>query len=693
MKNNKAPYLLSPAGSYDALCAAISAGADEVYFGASLYNARAGAKNFSQEEFKEAIKLCRICGVRSNITVNTVLYDKELCDVTDLIYDAACLGADAFIIQDLGLASLVHSQIPQAELHASTQCACHNRDGAQKLYEMGFSRIVLARELSFDDIKNITDASPFETEIFAHGALCVSHSGQCLFSSAVGGRSGNRGMCAQPCRMEYSLYGKDERGGKSSYPLSLRDLSLARHIKELSSSGVASLKIEGRMKSPEYVYGVTRIFKTLLTEGRNADEDEMRAMGELFTRGGFTDGYFTKKYFSSNSSMYGIRSEVDKEKTRKAEKDVADKITPPKRQICAVCEFSAEKKPSLSLLCDEYCVTAVGDEPLTEAKTRGADFDSVAKNLTKFGNTRFSLSPDDVSMTLAENTFVPASVINDLRRKASDMLCDAMCAPKALMRTRTGFIPPKNRYEENIPETRLYFANAKDVEKKISAHKNIESLVFPLECFINGETIKELSKEYTVGVLFPRVLFENEKDEALAALIAAKDMGASFCEVSNIGHIDIVRHAGLEPFGGVGLNITNSLSVNFYTGELGLSSVVLSPEMKLGAVRDMGKMNGVKYCFFARGRLPLMVLESCVVKACGKCRRDSSQDSDCALLKDRIDAVFPIKGQKRFGKEGPFPCRNIIYNSVISDLRMKKELYLSGIDVLCVSAEDDGMPM
>ena len=191
------PALLSPAGSYDALCAAIDAGADEVYFGASMYNARAGAKNFSTEEFADAVKLCRAMNVKSNITVNTLAYDRELSDVCNLIYDAACLGADAFIIQDLGTASLVRSNIPNVVLHASTQCACHNRDGAQRLFDLGFSRIVLARELSREDIAHITDNAPYETEIFAHGAICVSHSGQCLFSSVVGGRSGNRGECAQ----------------------------------------------------------------------------------------------------------------------------------------------------------------------------------------------------------------------------------------------------------------------------------------------------------------------------------------------------------------------------------------------------------------------------------------------------------------------------------------------------------------
>ena len=684
----KKPAILSPAGSYDALCAAICAGADEVYFGASSFNARAGAKNFSPEEFERAIKLCRVCKVKSNITVNTLAYDREINDVLNLVYDAACFGADAFIIQDLGVASFIRKSIPDAVLHASTQCACHNKDGAKRLHELGFSRIVLARELSGEDILSITKDAEYETEAFVHGAICVSHSGQCLFSSVVGGRSGNRGECAQPCRMEYSL----DKSGRKSYPLSLRDLTLAKNMKELCTMGIASLKIEGRMKSPEYVYGVTKIFKNLVTEQRNASDEEMTALEELFTRGGFTNGYFTKKYLSQNSSMYGIRSEKDKEKTRKAESEIAAIIEKPKRQISAVCEFSCDKVPSLSLLCDDFAVTVKGDVPLSPANNAGADFDSVAKNLVKMGNTDFSLAKDDISMTLGEKTFVPASLINDLRRRACDILYEKLTERKELLRSKMGFVPPRNEYHENIPATRLYFANTEELERKISAHKNVESLVFPLEIFEKEQDIlKNISKSYKIGVLFPRVLFENEKDGAKKALEIAKSFGASFCEVSNIGHIDVVKESGLEVVGGIGLNVTNTLTAEALNEKYGINSITLSPEMKLAAARDIGKKDGVKYCLFARGRLPLMVLESCVVKAQGKCKKGSSPDKNCALLCDRMDMLFPIRGQKRQGEK--FPCRNIIYNSVIADLRMKKELYHAGIDVICVSAEDDGIPM
>ncbi len=686
IEKNNIPKLLSPAGSYDALCAAISAGADEVYFGASSFNARQGAKNFDEDEFAKAIKLCRVCGVSSNITINTLLHDREINDVLNLIYSAASLGADAFIVQDMALSLAVKKSMPQVVLHASTQCACHNRDGAMRLFDAGFERIVLARELSGEDIKTITENAPYETESFVHGALCVSHSGQCLFSSVVGGRSGNRGMCAQPCRMEYTI--SSENSSKKGYPLSLKDLSLAQHIKELCDTGVSSLKIEGRMKSPEYVYGVTKIFKTLLSEKRNATYDEMSALDSLFSRSGFTDAYHTKKFIISNSDMYGIRSEKQKETTRILEKETV--IEKPTRKISAVCDFSVGKVPFLSLIYKDFCVTANGTSPIEKAKSSGASFESVAKNLVKFGNTNFSLSYDDISMDLSPDAFVPASVVNELRRSAAEKLYEKLTEKVNIKRLDFPFSPKRlSECEKNV-QVRLYFSQTDGFDKKIKNYTNIESVVFPLYAFEKeGEKIKALCKNYKLGVLFPRVMTVCEKDGAKKALLYAKDCGASFCEVSNIGHFDVVKDAGLEIYGGVGLNITNSLSAKYYAEKIGLKSLVLSPELKLAAVRDIEKSDDVKYCFYAKGRLPLMVLESCIVKASHLCKKE--RDGVCAYLGDRIGASFPIKAQKRYDTD--FPCRNIIYNSVVSDILSKKELYLCGIDILCISAEENGISL
>lgn len=695
---SKYPRILAPAGSYDALCAAISAGADEVYFGASGFNARAGAKNFSRDEFAEAVKLCRVCNVSTNITVNTLLYDREIGEALELVYDAACLGADAFIVQDLGLASLIRREMPQVVLHASTQCACHNRDGARRLFEAGFSRIVLARELSAKDIAEISadGKNDYETEVFVHGALCVSHSGQCLFSSAVGGRSGNRGECAQPCRMEYSCLscGNSRKG----YPLSLKDLTLSGHIEELCASGAASLKIEGRMKSPEYVYKVTSIFKKLVSERRSASEDERKQLEELFSRGGFTDGYYTADCLKSNADMYGIRSEASKEITRKIEKNIV--VPSPGAEISAVCSFEVGKKPSVTFKCGEFAACVCGEEMLDFAKNEGAaaSFDSIAKNLLKLGGTPFELDGERIEMNLDKGVFVPASLVNNLRRNAAAELYEEITASVGIKRARIGFCPPKNSGEERQTDTRLYFNSPDGFYKKIGEYPNAAEAVFPLMCFLNGEDcvkISEISRKFKTGVLFPRVLFDSERAGALGALKSAVSCGAVFCEVSNIGHIEVVREAGLEVYGGVGLNITNSLSCEYFTDEAGMRSVVLSPELKFGALRDIAKKDGVRYCFYARGRLPLMVLESCIIKASGKCSGAKSGEKGrkvcvCASLKDRIGAEFPVCPSVRFNKERNLPCRNIIYNSVVTDLQRKKELYCCGLTTLCVSAENDG---
>ena len=303
-KKNKLPELLAPAGSPEALSAAIRAGADAVYMGASGFNARIGAANFTPESLKYEIARAHEAGVRIYLTLNTLVYDREIGDLLKTAESAYLAGADALITADLGVASMIRRTFPDLPLHGSTQMSGHNLEQARLISELGFERMVIARETSMEDLAHVCRNSPIEIEAFVHGALCVCHSGQCLFSSIVGGRSGNRGLCAQPCRLPYS----DGHGGKS-YPLSLKDLSLAPHLPELIEMGVASLKVEGRMKPPEYVAGVISIWRKLLDEGRGANAEEMRRLAEIFSRQGFTDGYYTKNI---GRNMLGIRTEGDK---------------------------------------------------------------------------------------------------------------------------------------------------------------------------------------------------------------------------------------------------------------------------------------------------------------------------------------------------------------------------------------------
>ena len=316
------PELLAPAGSPEALAAAISAGADAVYLGSTQFGARAYAKNFDRPALKQAVEDAHAAGVRVYLTVNTLITDRQMRSAMDLVAYAYEVGVDALIVADWGLAKLCRENYPDFPLHASTQCSGHNAEAAKWLSERGFSIMVAARELSADNLRRLIQESPIPIEVFVHGALCVSASGQCLFSSIVGGRSGNRGECAQPCRMQYN----------NKTPLSLKDLSLATHIPELIDMGVASLKIEGRMKSPDYVYRVTSIYRRLLDERRAATPAEMKALEAVFSRQGFTDGYFV----GNTSQMNGVRSEADKSATLKASQTIGQRASVRKEPLTPI---------------------------------------------------------------------------------------------------------------------------------------------------------------------------------------------------------------------------------------------------------------------------------------------------------------------------------------------------------------------
>jgi len=295
--DRKLPELLAPCGSPEALEAAIEGGADAVYFGGTVFNARMNAKNFSRADIKAAVARCHGAGVKAYATLNTQIYDRELKTALEHAAFLREAGIDALIITDPGLISLIKTYLPDLALHASTQMTAHNFAAAETLYDLGFTRVVGARELSETNIKTLC-TSRAEIELFVHGAICVSCSGQCLMSAMLGGRSGNRGECAQPCRMGYN----------GEYPLSMKDMCLASHIPALIEAGVASLKIEGRMKSPAYVYGVTKIYRRLLDERRAATERELNDLQRLFSRSGFTDGYFTENV---GRHMLGVRSDKD----------------------------------------------------------------------------------------------------------------------------------------------------------------------------------------------------------------------------------------------------------------------------------------------------------------------------------------------------------------------------------------------
>ncbi len=610
------PELLAPAGSYDALRAAIEGGADAIYMGGVAFNARINAKNFTEDELTRGIALAHSYGARVYITANTATYDREtdaFLRAAEYAYNA---GADALIIADLGAAAEVRRRIP-IELHASTQCSSHSSESAKTLAEHGFSRVVCAREMSRRDLESFIDASPLEAEVFVHGALCVCHSGQCLFSSLVGGRSGNRGECAQPCRLPY----RDARG--VNYPLSLKDLTLAAHVPELCKLGVASLKIEGRMKSPEYVRDVTSIWRRLLDERRGATAAELRELEAIFSRGGFTDGYFTGK---TDRKMLGVRSEEQKRVTR--ELAPFEKITRRLPLDASVC-IKTEQPMTLTLTAPNgKTVTATGEVPLI-AKTAPTDKEAVRRSLAKLGDTAYVLRT--LECDIDDGLMVPVSLLNALRRRATELLCEQK--EREGVKHADEKIRPITMREKQ--RTAMFFEPSAIPE---SAYSYFDIIYTPLEKYTGNSN----------GVALPAVIFDSEREEVSQMLARAKELGASHALVGNIGHISLAREAGLKLHGDFRLNVTNNASAAF-AESLGFEDFVLLPELTLSQIRDIGgKSAAIVY-----GHVPLMVTEKCVGRELGSC---DACNRGTLTLRDRKGVSFPILRTYRH--------RSLILNSV-----------------------------
>ncbi|MBQ1963207.1 MAG: U32 family peptidase [Clostridia bacterium] len=628
----KKPELLCPAGSPEALDAAIEGGADAVYFGGAQFNARMHAKNFGGDALHSAVLRAHAYGVKTYLTLNTLLFDRELPAFLHAAEEAAEAGIDALIVADLGGASAIHRTYPEIELHASTQMSAHCSEAGTLLRDLGFSRMVIARETSARDLEEIVKTSPIEIECFIHGALCVSHSGQCLFSSLVGGRSGNRGECAQPCRLPYSSASHPD--GRPQYPLSLKDLSLAEHVPALIRSGVASLKIEGRMKSPEYVRDTARIWRRLLDEGRGATPQEMREMAESFSRGGFTDGYFTGRI---GRNMLGVRSDADKRASREAEpfRGIVTRRIP--LQVEAEIRRGAPMRMSLS---DGQRRIAVLSSIPEEAQNAPLSRDTVTRNLTKFGNTPYAVSA--FSLSLDEGLMVPLSLLNDLRRRAIAAFSQGDTPASPFVRR------PYSKTASTNAGCRIKsarFASAEQITQEARAY--FDRLYLPLHRHVRG----------IEGVVLPPVLFDRDTEAAESMLCKAKENGARYALVGNLGHLSLVRKVGLIPVGDFRLNATNRESV-LSLESLGFTEILLSPELTLPQARDISGATSVA----VYGRIPLMTLEKCVGRELGSCAECESRSLS---LRDRRGAEFPVLQE--------WEHRSVICNSLPTSMSDKQD--------------------
>ena len=631
--------ILSPAGSPEALRAAVCAGADAVYLGFGQFNARRGAKNFTRDEFASAASYCRLRGVKVYLTLNTLCSDRELAAAVDCAVQASQLGADAVLVQDMGLLSLIRERAPGLALHASTQMSLHTLDGVKQAADLGITRAVLARELSRRDIAYICEHSPIEIEVFVHGALCMCYSGQCFMSSVIGGRSGNRGMCAQPCRLPYG-WGDMADG----YPLSLKDMSLAGHLKELQEMGVASAKIEGRMKRPEYVYIVTKVYAGALREGREPTAQELSRLEQAFSRQGFTDGYFTEK---RGPDMFGVREEAKNPKELFAQAKAAyERGEGPGVPV----KFYAMIRPGEPVQVgvedqEGRVVTAAGQMP-DPARRRAVTQADVEAQLAKTGGTPYRVT--EVRSLVQDGLAVPLSSLNALRRQVLDGLS---AQRTALPQRRHGVFKPGARYENYREEPDVYVSLRRAGQLTFELIKaRPDRITLPVEeIAAHPDDVRgAVERGIPVAAVLPRVCFDRELPKLREELAVCKEAGVTDAYVGNLGLVPLCKELGFTLRGDFGLQVFNSQGVKEYK-RLGLQSLTASFELKLAQIRDVSK--AVDLEIIAYGRLPLMITENCAIKnQSGKC-----VCSNVNLLTDRKGVRFPV--------ERTYGCRNEILNA------------------------------
>ncbi len=631
------PELLSPAGSPDALRAAIDGGADAVYLGGGSFHARMNADNFgTPQALADAILLAHFWGVKVYVTLNTMVYDRELDAALAQAEQAARAGADALIVADAGLASLLRKALPELPLHASTQMSIHRGDAGKLLAEAGFSRMVVAREMPADQIARAVKESPIEIEAFVHGALCVSQSGQCLFSSLVGGRSGNRGECAQPCRLPFK-----DRKGKDFYPLSLKDLSLARYVPELIESGVTSLKIEGRMKSPEYVYTVTRIWRELLDAGKGADENRMTELGKAFSRGGFTDGYYRRR---KGEGMLGVRSAEDKMASGEVQKFRGIQRKLP---IEMQATLQADEPMTLTARAGEHTVCVTGAVPET-AHTRPITIEQVQASLCKLGATPFVTSAPDVR--IEGEVMAPASALNALRREAAESLEQAIkaaLAPVPVQRKVVNYPCPAGARSKTRTARFLY---PEQLTETAAAYFDIRYL--PLE------TLAQQDVPLCNGAVLPPVIFPEDTASIREMLAKVKQKGITHLLVGNLGHLPLIQGLGFVLHGDYRFNVANNATVCVLE-QYGFADMIASAEMSAAQLRDLGGNTAA----IVYGRVPLMTLERCINKqaaGCAACTKGTAQ------LTDRRGVKFPVV--REYGH------RNLVLNSLPTGMSDKQSV-------------------
>lgn len=637
--------LLAPAGSMEALRAAVCNGADAVYLGADTFNARINARNFSAADLQEAVVYCHVRGVKVHLTLNTLVLDREMPRAAELIRLAASCGVDAFIVQDLGVVSLCRQLAPDVPIHASTQMSIHSLEGVMEAAALGCSRVVLARELPAEEIAHICKKSPVEIEVFVHGALCMCYSGQCYLSSVIGRRSGNRGQCAQPCRLPYG-YGRFE---STRYPLSLKDNCLAGELDELRRMGVASIKIEGRMKRPEYVAIVTRAYRTVLNGGKLMPSD-LQELETAFSRQGFTDGYFRGQ---TGSDMFGRRQEGEDTADLFASARATYEQGEPQRIGVRFYAMIRRGEPAQLAVEDPDGNLCRARGPVSEqAVYRSLTPQDLEQQLKKTGGTPYLCTA--VRSSLDPDLMLPASAINAMRR---DVIAELTAKRGRAAPAHLNAYDEPPRYDGIAGEPQLTIAvrTAGQITSRMLSMKPTVLYVPLSELAEHPDLPQRVSVETQLAAILPRVIWSGELAPVARQLRTVYEMGVRQVLAGNLGQLHIARAAGFAVRGDFGLNIVNSRAMR-YLREQGLDSQLLSFELTLPQIRDISKAVPAELLIY--GRLPLMLMENCVMKnRTGIC----ACQTGTVRLVDRVGEEFPIV-------KDPGTCRNVLLNG--------KKLYL-----------------
>jgi putative protease len=604
--------ILAPAGSMESLISAVRCGANAVYLGSKQLSARRNASNFDNDELFEAVKYCHQRNVKVYLTLNTLVSDDEFKVAYNTVETAMLCGVDGFIVQDLGIAKNIKQWFPDAVLHASTQCSVMTADGFNALKKLGFSRVVLPREMSLEEILQIRKSTDLELEIFIHGALCMCVSGQCYLSAMLGSRSGNRGLCAQPCRLNFSA------DGTQSCDLSLKDLSLIKEIKKISDAGVISLKIEGRMKRPEYVAGtVTACKKALNGEYSDADEQTLKS---VFSRSGFTDGYFTGK----RQNMFGIRQKEDVVAANGVLKELSHLYDNENPLIPVDLKLTfKENQPSKLVAKTDYKTVEVIGEMPQRAINKPLSSENLSSRISKLGTTQYY--PRKVDIDMDEGLIMPAGKINELRRLAVEKL-NEIPEPKF---TQKDFAPIKKAVKSSTPYYTARFANP----NQIPQNHNFKRIFIPLD-----SPIEDFAK-HNAGAEIPRGLFGME-DKLKIRLSQLKEAGVTNILCSNLGAYETAKSLGFTVYGDFGLNIFNSETANMF------NSPILSFELTLD---QANAINAPDTGIIGYGKLPLMLTRNCPIKnriGCENCKKHG-------VLTDRKGYKFKVKCSN-------YPCVEIL---------------------------------